>query len=206
MQKYEEKKKFMYADAELVLSRASHPTDIEWLNMDVTDGERFNKVTTAYVIIMMVLVFSAAALIGIDFLKLKGMREESDISQESKLINYSLTIFGSVVTSVINNGIWQMIVALSGYEKHQTSTNKIASQIVKTIIAQFINTVLILYLIQVFNQRPYLSSAGLVVQSSTYIVVSGFISIIINAINIPLWVRYGMLWWKYSYYTRTGME
>jgi hypothetical protein len=111
-----------------------------------------------------------------------------------------------VVTSVINYGIWQMIVALSGYEKHQTATNKIASQIVKAIIAQFINTVLILYLIQVFNKRPYLSSAGLVVQSSTYMVVSGFISIAVNAINIPYWVRYGMLWWKYSYYTKAMME
>ena len=38
MQKYEERKKFMYGDTELVLSRASHPTDIEWLNMDVTDS------------------------------------------------------------------------------------------------------------------------------------------------------------------------
>jgi hypothetical protein len=90
---------------------------------------------------------------------------------------------------------------LSGYEKHKTLTNRIASQIIKAIIAQFINTVLILYLIQVFNHRPYLSSAGLVVQASTYIVVSGFTSIFINAINIPLWVRYAKLWWKYGHFT-----
>jgi hypothetical protein len=66
--------------------------------------------------------------------------------------------------------------------------------------------VLILYLIQVFNQRPYLSSAGLVVQASTYIVVSGFLSIVTNAINFPIWIHYAKLWWKYRYCTKEGME
>lgn len=63
----------------------------------------------------MILVFSAAALIGIDFLKLKGIKEGHDISPETTVINYSLTIFGSIITSVINNGIWYIISSLSGY-------------------------------------------------------------------------------------------
>lgn len=153
----------------------------------------------------MVLVFSGLALIEIDYLKLKGIKEGKDISQESKLLNYTLTILGTIFTSAINNGIWKMIVALSGYEKHATITNKIASQIIKAIIAQFINTVLVLYFIQVFNQRPYLNSAGLVVQASTSIVFSGIISMFINALDFSYWYRYAMLWWKYSYYTDDGM-
>jgi hypothetical protein len=198
MKKYEgNKNDFKYNDTELVLSRASHPTDIEWLNMDIKDGNRLKKVITSFLIVIMVLAFSGLALIGIDFLKLKGIKQGNDISQENKILNYILTILGSVLTSVINNRIWQIIVALSGYEKHQTITNRIASQIIKAIIAQFINTVLILYLIQVFNHRPYLSSAGLVVQASTYIVVSGFISIFINLLDISNFKRSAKLWWKY---------
>ena len=202
MKKYEgNKHHFKFDETELVLSRASHPTDIEWLNMDITDGKRLKKVITSFLIVLMVLVFSGLALIEIDYVKMKGIKEGNDISHEDKILNYILTILGSILTSVINNGIWQIIVALSGYEKHKTLTNRIVSQIIKAIIAQFINTVLILYLIQVFNHRPYLSSAGLVVQASTYIVVSGFTSIFINAINIPLWVRYAKLWWKYGRFT-----
>ncbi len=116
MQKYEDgTKKFMYGETELVLSRASHPTDIKWLNMEFSDTERLKRIVTSYLIIGMILVFSAAALIGIDFLKLKGIKEGHDISPETTVINYSLTIFGSVITSVINNGIWYIISSLSGY-------------------------------------------------------------------------------------------
>jgi hypothetical protein len=74
------------------------------------------------------------------------------------------------------------------------------------MIAQFINTVLIFYLIQIINDRPYLTSAGLVVQASTSIVVSGFISIVINAIHIPYWIRYAVLWWKYGNLSREMMD
>lgn len=63
-----------------------------------------------------------------------------------------------------------------------------------------------MYLIQVVNKRPYLSSAGLVVQASTYIVVSGFFSIVTNAINFPMWIHYVKLWWKYGYYSEKSME
>ena len=105
----------MYGETELVLGRASHPTDIKWLNMEFSDTERLKRIVTSYLIIGMILVFSAAALIGIDFLKLKGIKEGHDISPETTVINYSLTIFGSVITSVINNGIWYIISSLSGY-------------------------------------------------------------------------------------------
>jgi hypothetical protein len=75
MKTYEgNKNHFKWKDSELVLSRASHPTDIEWLNMDITDGKRLKKVITSFLIVSMVLAFSGLALIGIDFLKLKGIK------------------------------------------------------------------------------------------------------------------------------------
>lgn len=71
--------------------------------------------------------------------------------------------------------------------------------IVKIFISQFINTAFIFYLIQVYNRRPYLSSAGLVIQVSTLIIVSGCISIFTNAINMPFLMRKFRLWYKYGH-------
>lgn len=112
-----------------------------------------------------------------------------------------MSIFASVIASIINYGISYVITELTEYEKHQTVTKKYTSQIIKTLIAQFINTAFIFYLIQLFNQRPYLSSAGLVVQVSTMLVVSGFISILTDAVNFPYIIRWAKLWYKYGYTT-----
>ncbi len=77
-------------------------------------------------------------------------------------------------------------------------TNKLTSMVMKIFVSQFINTAFIFYLIQVFNHRPYLSSAGLVVQVSFMIVVSGFVSILSNAINFAYWFRVIKLWYNYG--------
>ena len=81
MQKYEDPDRdYYYYDNKLIVSRASHPTDINWQNMKISDSDRFTRIVTSYLIIAMILVFSAAALIGIDFLKLKGIKEGQELS------------------------------------------------------------------------------------------------------------------------------
>ncbi len=75
MQKYEDNsRRFMLGNKTLSLSRASHPTDIYWANMKVSDSKRARKLVTSYIIIAMILFFSAAALVGIDFVKLMSIK------------------------------------------------------------------------------------------------------------------------------------
>jgi hypothetical protein len=61
------------------------------------------------------------------------------------------------------------------------------------------NSALVYYLVTVFSNRPYMTSAGLIVQVSSLILVSGFINILTNALNIPYLLRKAKLWWKYRY-------
>ena len=71
MQKYEDgSREFKYGNKKLTIGRASHPTDIYWTNMKVSDTKRARKVVISYIIIMMVLFFSAAGLVCIDFVKM----------------------------------------------------------------------------------------------------------------------------------------
>lgn len=70
MQKYEDGSKFFkYSDKPLIISRATHPTDIFWENMQISDEDRRKKVISSYLIITMVLGFSVFALVGIDYIK-----------------------------------------------------------------------------------------------------------------------------------------
>lgn len=176
--------------------------------MKVSDSKRTRKVVISYIIIIMVLFFSAAGLVGIDFVKMMSMSSGAQLSPEVVIINYGLSIFASFVATVINYGIYYVVKDLTEYERHQTMTNKLTSMIVKIFISQFINTALIFYIIQVYNHRPYLSSAGLVIQVSSLIIVSGLMSIFTNAVNIPFWMRRIKLWYKYGYlrYSRSNKD
>jgi hypothetical protein len=110
MQKYEDgSKKFMYGNNELVLSRATHPTDICWVNMRIDDFDRLKKIISSYLIISMVLIFSAFALVGVDFIKLSGIKEGQNLGPETVAFNYGLNIVASVITSFINIGIGYLV-------------------------------------------------------------------------------------------------
>lgn len=153
----------------------------------------------SYLIIAMILFFSAAAFIGIDYIKMLNIKIGAEHQSETNIINYGLSIFASVIAVVINNGIYYIALDLTEYERHKTMTNKLISLIIKIFISQFINTAFIFYLIQVYHHRPYMSSAGLVVQVSSLIVVYGFMSIFNNAVYFPFWLRKLNLWYKYRY-------
>ncbi len=117
------------------------------------------------------------------------------------MLNYALTIFATIVTNAINYGIGYVVQNLTSFEKHQTRTNHLTSLVVKLLISQFINNALVYYIVTVISNRPYMTSAGLIVQVSFLIVFSGFINIAMNAVNIPYWMRKFNLWWKYRYLT-----
>jgi hypothetical protein len=76
----------------------------------------------------------------------------------------------------------------------------------KLLITQFINSALVYYLITVISYRPYMTSAGLIVQASSLILTSGFINIGMNILNIPFLMRKVKLWWKYRYYGFKGKQ
>ena len=80
MQKYEDgSREFKYGNKKLTISRASHPTDIYWTNMKVSDSKRAKKVVISYMIIFMILFFSAAGLVGIDFVKMMSIKSGAQL-------------------------------------------------------------------------------------------------------------------------------
>jgi len=70
---------------------------------------------------------------------------------------------------------------------------------VKLLITQFVNYAFIYYLITLLFKRPIMSSAGLIMQVSSLLVVSGAFKIVKNAVNVPNILRRANLYWKYGY-------
>ena len=92
----------------------------------------------------------------------------------------------TLATVAINFGLEIAIQKLTEYERHMTKTDEILSLIVKTVIAQFLNTAIIYYVISLIadnillNDSTSLGDNGLVVNVVSLIAVSGAIQIALN--------------------------
>lgn len=78
--------------------------------------------------------------------------------------------------------------------------NAKSSLCAKLLITQFLNTAMIylaLSLIRDDDENALMSEQGLVYQISTLMVLSGFIQIFNNFINVPAIIRWLTIWWKY---------
>jgi hypothetical protein len=70
---------------------------------------------------------------------------------------------------------------------------------VKTVLAQFVNTAVIYYVISLGDQRDLpLSDNGLVMNVTSLVAVSGAIQIVLNLLQPGTIFSNLMNWWKYS--------
>ena len=58
------------------MSKASHPRDIYWENLAVTNDERKKRVIISFLIMFMTLIFSFGAILAIDVAKGKSTGTE----------------------------------------------------------------------------------------------------------------------------------
>lgn len=66
------------------------------------------------------------------------------------------------------------------------------------MVAQFINTALILYFIDLVKHRPFLSQNGLVQRASYLILVNGLVTIIWDGLGVNYLINYLYLCHKYG--------
>ncbi|CAM6005151.1 unnamed protein product [Sphagnum balticum] len=83
--------------------------------MKVEKLARIKYMATSYLILVMVLTFAFAAILGINLLK--GKVSEEDASNESAISTF-LTLLATVVTLVVNTGLGMVVKGLTEYEKH----------------------------------------------------------------------------------------
>jgi len=79
------------------------------------------------------------------------LQNNPDQSVQNMLLSYVFTALMTVLVMVINMILAAVIKMLTVSEKHQTMTNYTFSLLIKNIIAQFLNTAIIFYIISLIR-------------------------------------------------------
>lgn len=156
----------------LVIHEASNPNDIYWYNMKVSDQERRKNVIYSSIVLLMLLVVSFGALLGMEYLR----------TGQSNLLIVAIM---ATLMNVINFFLSYSIDILSTLERHTTKTNRLRSLLIKNIITQTINTCFIYYILHLIQpiDNP-LTGFGLANKVISLVIISGFISVVMQ-IFIP---------------------
>ncbi len=119
-------------------------------------------------------------------------------STKEIFFNYFYTIIMTTLTIAINFILSAVIERLTVLEKHKTTTDYIFSLMIKTVLAQFMNTAVIYYIISLSDQRDLpLSDNGLVMSVTSLVAVSGVIQIVLNALQPGTIFASLMNWYRY---------
>lgn len=92
----------------------------------------------------MALILSFALIFGLQLYQSSGAGQNKNVA-----LNYLFTISMTTITTAINFLLAVFIAKLTTMENHKTKTDYIVSLMVKTVIAQFVNTAVIYYIVSV---------------------------------------------------------
>lgn len=101
----------------------------------------------------MTLIFSFGLIFGLQIFKSSKDNAKRLMAvpgqNQNVALSYLFTIGLTTITTAINFLLADFIAKLTAWEKHKTKTDYIVSLMVKTVIAQFVNTAVIYYIVSV---------------------------------------------------------
>ena len=164
----------------LRISLTNKPEDIYWYNMKVSDAERRRYYFYSYAILFMLLVLSFASLIGLQYWQIHTELPVNSKALIDKIKSNLFSVAMAILTNVINFILSYSIELLADMEKHKTKSDRLNSLIIKIIVTQTINTAFIYFIIWLRTPSSPLGKAGLVNNVFDLVLVSGFISVVLQ--------------------------
>jgi hypothetical protein len=128
----------------------------------------------------MLLVLSFASLIGLQYWQTHTELPVNTTAVIDKIKSSLFSVAMAILTNVINFILSYSIELLADMEKHKTKSDRLTSLIIKIIVTQTINTAFIYYIIWVMTPTNPLGKAGLVKNILDLVIVSGFISVVLQ--------------------------
>lgn len=140
----------------LKIMRAPDPADIIWENQGVSYKELISTRTWTFICTFLLLCLSFGAILGLKILQYELYSEAKIDVVGLRVISIiiAMTIFG------INEVLIYMIKVLTNAEKHYTSTSYFQSLMVKTVIAQMLNSNLMVIIVHVIVYKPRIAIYG----------------------------------------------
>lgn len=144
-----DKNSFKYVDNVLKISRAAHPSEVLWSNLRVDSNKRKTKTGVSFFILFGFLILAFAVMVfSTDFKNfLMGILKDKAKGNPTILTfgGTGVTLITTVITLTINTFLKFFAQNLTVWERHQTKSDEQLSLIIKMVLSQFINTVLIYY-------------------------------------------------------------
>ena len=120
--RYERDNQFLKTNgnsANLKVSKATKPNDINWNNMRVSDQYRATQLRTSYLLVAIALFISGAILFGLTDLQTQFKTGTAKkVSPFKQIYLLSLPLWTYLVNYTLNWGLYQ----LNAYEKHKNKT------------------------------------------------------------------------------------
>lgn len=89
-------KQFVFDGVQIKIEEACDPTDVNWLNMNISASSRQNKIIFSYIVLVMLLAFSFMILFSVEVLK----RNYVEDKQEG-ILSFAKTQGLSLITSLL---------------------------------------------------------------------------------------------------------
>lgn len=143
--------------SKIEIIKSPEPDDIIWSHLGVSKAEQLYRRILTFVLTVVALVASFAAIFGIKLLESKSNSYYFGNQQSEQLFkSYQyFSIIVSLVIALINYGLSYLLSKLTLEEKHMTETDHFKSLTLKIDLAQFFNTNLIVIIVHVFNTNQF---------------------------------------------------
>lgn len=150
-------------------------------------------------ILLMVLIFAFLFIGSLELLKMTTQKATPEpLNLASSLFLYSLVFVVVLIVMLVNKGLSSLIIYLTEGEKHPTRSNEVLSLIIKMVVSQFMNSAILYFVISRVLNDSFTSKVGLVLQITSFIIISGFISVVYSLVYpAALWRRLS-LYCKYK--------
>ena len=143
------------------MKRAPEPTDVYWENLPTKTVEKVRKSFITYLVTFIILMFSFWINFGFGILKKYFKSANSNLEDKKELylfLTVLISIVSSTVMSLFNYIMGRTMRTLSAIERHDTYTEYNVSVGLKLVLAMFINTALIPFAVNFYNEKWAISN------------------------------------------------
>ena len=188
------------------VTAASEPQEVIWENFGLTKRQYFLRKAVSFAVTLILIAISFIVIFVI-----KDQQELIEVTRLTKLENYAISLSIAIVITLINFLFRLAIIRFTFWEKRHTHTNMYQSLVLKISVIYFVNTVLIIFIINMLNQFRVWTSDGFLGNMFVIQIVSIFSSSVYGMLN-PFYIYRRLKRWKYlkiirrSYRTNTILQ
>lgn len=127
---------FIYNGQQLKIANAAHPNDILWSHFKTTSQEKGRRKINTLLLLTFVLLVSFLILLGFSYLLMGTYTSALPFSKYP----FVCILISSIFLTFSNWVIRKIVKKLVTSEQHKTKINYCTSYLLKSVIAQFVNT------------------------------------------------------------------